>query len=238
MQQMIPFLPVKPPTSLATLQPVPMNWTTNPIGAFHDVPLLPGSPSTLFFSLAAQAPDGARRLCSTPGLFLSVCVGRARPVYTAAANTHTGVLYLFLFISFKCSLGHIVICSNCSEITGRLLQPLTLIKAHFSLLLLAVLWHSPWMQRMPPLLFEFIIMPQKFPSKVTWSSMTEKLRNRTLFIKTDRKLCVCFVLPTATTPQIADGGHLVWKCEIICCPTSAGCYRISETLLVLIHTHF
>lgn len=140
MQQMIPFLPVKPPTSLATLQPVPMNWTTNPIGAFHDVPLLPGSPSTLFFSLAAQAPDGARRLCSTPGLFLSVCVGRARPVYTAAANTHTGVLYLFLFISFKCSLGHIVICSNCSEIMGRLLQPLTLIKAHFSLLLLELFY--------------------------------------------------------------------------------------------------
>ncbi|KAI4830919.1 hypothetical protein KUCAC02_002520 [Chaenocephalus aceratus] len=33
-----PFLPVQPPASLAILQPVPINWTTNPIGAAHDVP--------------------------------------------------------------------------------------------------------------------------------------------------------------------------------------------------------
>lgn len=88
---MIPLLSVKPPASLATLQPVPMNWTTNQIGAFHDVPLLSGSHTSPFFSLAAQVPDGTHRLCSTPGLLLSFRVGRARPVYTAAANTYAHV---------------------------------------------------------------------------------------------------------------------------------------------------
>lgn len=74
-----PFRPVSPPASLATSQPVPKSWMTNPICAFHDVPCLPGCRGALFFSLAAQATDGVRRLCSTPGLCFSFRAGTARP---------------------------------------------------------------------------------------------------------------------------------------------------------------
>lgn len=86
---MTPFRPVSPPASLATSQPAPKSRTTNPICAFHDVPRLPGGRGALFFSLAAQAPDGAGRLCSTPGLCLSFRAGRARPVYSHQGHTYT-----------------------------------------------------------------------------------------------------------------------------------------------------
>lgn len=77
---MTPFRPVGPPASLAAPQPVPKSWTSNPICAFHDVPCLPVFlAAARRFSLAAQATDGVRRLCSTPGLRFSFRAGRARP---------------------------------------------------------------------------------------------------------------------------------------------------------------
>lgn len=60
------------------------------------------APTTLFFSLAAQVPDGACRLRSTPGLCLSFRVGRARPVHTAAVR-HTHTQSYFTSLNFPCT---------------------------------------------------------------------------------------------------------------------------------------
>lgn len=75
-----------------------MNWTTNPIGAFHDGPLLPGSHISQFFFIGCPGARWSPSSLLHPELCLSLWVGRARPAHIAAVNTHTQLLYLCFFL--------------------------------------------------------------------------------------------------------------------------------------------
>lgn len=224
---MIPFCPLKPPALFAILQPVPMNWTGNPIEAFHDVPLLPGSHSPPFFSLAAQAPDGVRRLCSTPGLFLSFWVGRARPVYATTANTrarthmhvHTHThSYCSVFLSLRLTKT-ISENPNYPHILLKLAYCSCAIqwKTHIFIYLF-LQQHAQWLPSCSCSSFclrsIYSRLPQAWWQK-RWKEKKNQKRNNAFvplhFVCAPETSLVC---KAAVTAQIADGTHLVWMLTV------------------------
>lgn len=92
------FLPVQPSVLLATpMSPMPMNWTTDLTGAFHDVPLPPGSWN--FFILFYSLPR-----CQMEAVFPAPPRGsRAQPVYTASQTDMTLI---------PCLVGRILRCDT------------------------------------------------------------------------------------------------------------------------------